>query len=69
MADLGEMIRWNAGFVRGLAQSVLDRAQKIRSSLAPYVTEADTSVEAAGKKPKPRVARKPAKKRVKRSDA
>lgn len=36
MTDLSGVIRWNANFVRGLAQSVLDRARVIRSSLAPY---------------------------------
>jgi hypothetical protein len=40
MADLTQMIRWNANFVRGLAQSVLDRAKVIRGSLAPYSPEA-----------------------------
>lgn len=33
MNDLGGVLRWNAGFVRGLAQSVLDRARAIRGSL------------------------------------
>lgn len=27
------MIRWNANFVRGLAESVLERARKIRGTL------------------------------------
>lgn len=31
--DLGGVLRWNAGFVRGLAQSVLERARAIRGSL------------------------------------
>ncbi len=35
MADLTGVIRWNANFVRGLAQSVLDRAKVIRTSLGP----------------------------------
>lgn len=39
MADLSQVIRWNANFVRGLAQSVLDRAKVIRSTLAPYTPE------------------------------
>lgn len=47
MADLSQMIRWNANFVRGLAQSVLDRAKVIRSTLAPYTPE--TPLFGAGK--------------------
>ena len=39
MTDLSQMIRWNTNFVRGLAQSVLERAKVIRTSLAPYVPE------------------------------
>src|SRR4051812_13244226 len=35
MTDLSQMIRWNANFVRGLAQSVLERARVIRESLTP----------------------------------
>ena len=38
MSDLTQMIRWNANFVRGLAQSVLDRAKVIRTSLTPYAS-------------------------------
>lgn len=30
-----DLIRWNAGFVKGLAQSVLERAKVIRLSLEP----------------------------------
>ncbi|NJL24494.1 MAG: hypothetical protein HC902_04555 [Calothrix sp. SM1_5_4] len=33
MTDLSGMIRWNANFVRGLAESVLTRAKVIRTSL------------------------------------
>jgi len=33
MTDFTQMIRWNANFVRGLAESVLNRAKVIRSSL------------------------------------
>jgi hypothetical protein len=40
MADLTQMIRWNANFVRGLAQSVLERAKEIRGSLGPNTAEA-----------------------------
>jgi hypothetical protein len=36
MADLTNVIRWNAGFIRGLAQSVLERARTVRSGLVPY---------------------------------
>ena len=39
MTDLSQMIRWNTKFVRGLAQSVLDRAKVIRSSLEPYTSD------------------------------
>ena len=35
MTDLSQMFRWNTGFVRGLAQSVLERAKVIRGSLSP----------------------------------
>lgn len=42
MADLTQVIRWNAGFLRGLAQSVLDRAKVIRSSLGSGKTFATT---------------------------
>ena len=47
MADLTQMIRWNANFVRGLAQSVLDRAKTIRTSLNPYGVEAAVAVKPA----------------------
>ncbi|MGE3759664.1 MAG: hypothetical protein AB7H97_17995 [Pseudobdellovibrionaceae bacterium] len=30
-----DLIRWNAGFVKSLAQSVLERAKVIRLSLEP----------------------------------
>lgn len=33
MADITNVIRWNANFVRGLAQSVLERARVIRGTL------------------------------------
>jgi hypothetical protein len=47
MTDLSHVIRWNAGFVRGLAQSVLDRAKSIRTTLTNYSDE--PVVRAAGK--------------------
>jgi len=47
MADLTQMIRWNANFVRGLAQSVLDRAKTIRTSLNPYGVETAVAAEPA----------------------
>jgi hypothetical protein len=55
MADLTQMIRWNANFVRGLAQSVLERAKTIRTSLTPYGVESavaakPTAVKATAKK-------------------
>jgi hypothetical protein len=43
MTDLTQMIRWNTNFVRGLAQSVLDRARVIRGGL----TASSTGVAAA----------------------
>ena len=39
MTDITQMIRWNANFVRGLAQSVLERAKVFRSSLTPAGSE------------------------------
>lgn len=39
MTDLTQVIRWNAGFVRGLAESVLNRAKSIRSTLVSYSDE------------------------------
>lgn len=41
MADISQVIRWNTGFIRGLAQSVLDRAKTIRTGLVGYSTLAD----------------------------
>ncbi len=41
MTDLSGMIRWNANFVRGLAESVLNRAKVIRSSLSSGSTSAE----------------------------
>lgn len=39
MTNIPNVIRWNANFVRGLAQSVLERARVIRGTLAPFVKE------------------------------
>ena len=36
MTDISQVIRWNTNFVRGLAQSVLERAKVIRSGLNSY---------------------------------
>lgn len=55
MADLTQVIRWNAGFVRGLAQSVLDRARIVRSTLTSYTAE---------ETPAPKKSAAPAKKRA-----
>ena len=49
MTDLTQVIRWNAGFMRGLAESVLHRAKTIRNSLNPYASAA-TPVSAKPKK-------------------
>lgn len=59
-----ELIRWNAGFVRGLAQSVLDRAKVIRLSLEQkkVAKKAAKKVASSGRK-----ARKA--KRVKKTNA
>ena len=42
MADFSQMLRWNANFVRGLAQSVLERAQVIRGSLKKELKKEET---------------------------
>jgi hypothetical protein len=39
MTDLSQLVRWNAGFVRGLAESVLNRAKSIRTTLTAYGEE------------------------------
>jgi hypothetical protein len=53
--NISQMIRWNANFVRGLAQSVLDRAKVIRSTLEPYASELTTLAQSkAGKKQRPK---------------
>ncbi|HMN69681.1 MAG TPA: hypothetical protein PKC28_14155 [Bdellovibrionales bacterium] len=63
MTDFSQVIRWNAGFVRGLAQSVLERARVIRGSLvsAPPVAAA-AKPSAKTKKKTIKTARKGAKK-------
>lgn len=62
MTEITNMIRWNANFVRGLAQSVLDRAKVIRSSLAPAgaARKIGRKVKAKAASAKPRRARKSA---------
>lgn len=50
MSDLSQVIRWNANFVRGLAESVLSRARAIRGSLTPAATVKSAGVNAAGAK-------------------
>ena len=52
-----DLIRWNAGFVKGLAQSVLERATVIRLSL-----ESSTEKKAAKKTAKKKTAKKVKKK-------
>jgi hypothetical protein len=49
MTDLTQIVRWNTGFMRGLAESVLNRAKTIRSTLAPYTAAAAPKVAAATK--------------------
>ena len=74
MTDLSQVIRWNAGFVRGLAQSVLDRAKTIRSTLTEKTASPDlkaapakTSAKKPASKRKATAKRAPARK--KRADA
>jgi hypothetical protein len=64
MTDLSQMIRWNAGFVRNLAQTVLDRAKTIRTSLTTYNAPEVKSEEKKARK-KSAAARKNVKKTVK----
>lgn len=54
------MMRWNASFIRGLAQSVLDRARTIRSGL-------DQAPAAAPKRKRAPTARKKTTKRKPRA--
>jgi len=58
------MIRWNANFVRGLAESVLNRAKVIRTSLV-----ATTSLEAKASPSPKKSKRKIKKEAVKRATA
>ncbi len=50
MTGIENMIRWNANFVRGLAQSVLERAKVIRGSLNPKTEGRRKAVRKAVKK-------------------
>lgn len=76
MTDLTQLVRWNAGFVRGLAESVLNRAKSIRTTLTAYgeepVTKAAAKTTTGGKKrsttKKTTTKRTPAR-RTKRTDA
>ena len=65
MTDLSQMLRWNANFVRGLAQSVLERAKVIRSTLTPSALSAGeptfTVQTKGGKKAKLTVKKSPRK--------
>jgi hypothetical protein len=66
--DVTELIRWNAGFVRGLAQSVLDRAKVIRLSLEQATVR--KPLKKVAKKVVKKVAKKTRKtKRVKKANA
>jgi hypothetical protein len=77
MTDLSGMIRWNANFVRGLAQSVLERAKVIRGTLVPsenpMAVQAKPARRTTGKKlnvkksPKRAVAKKTAKPMARKS--
>jgi hypothetical protein len=70
MTDLSQMIRWNANFVRGLAQSVLERAKVIRSQLKPGKGEAGVIVvQTKGKGASKKIAVKKSPKRTARKTA
>ena len=60
MTDLSGMIRWNANFVRGLAESVLNRAKVIRSSLSSGSEAKAPLIGGGTKKSKPKRALKKA---------
>jgi hypothetical protein len=77
MENITQMIRWNASLVRGLAQSVLERAKVIRSTLKPYATDVamgalvksgarKITVKKAAKRPARKPAKAPAKKSSKK---
>lgn len=51
--NISQMIRWNTKFVRGLAQSVLERAKVIRSGLTSYYADqAESMISPASKSKK-----------------
>lgn len=54
MSELSQMIRWNTKFVRGLAQSVLERARVIRHGLNMAAAEAGAVSQEKKTAPKPR---------------
>jgi hypothetical protein len=58
VTDLSQVIRWNANFVRGLAQSVLERAKVVRGSLEAAATPSKTKKAPAKSKKAPN-AKKP----------
>lgn len=63
MTDISDMIRWNANFVRGLAQSVLERAKSIRNSVsAGIVGEQPTMIGKPVKSKRSPAAKKPVRK-------
>lgn len=59
MTDLTQMIRWNTSFVRGLAESVLNRAKVIRTSLGPQTKAKPVKKTSAKKTTKKAVRRAP----------
>jgi hypothetical protein len=59
MAELTQLIRWNTGFIRGLAQSVLNRAKSIRHSLPGYGSEAEVVAQKANPIQVKKATRKP----------
>ena len=75
MTDLTQLVRWNAGFVRGLAESVLNRAKSIRTTLTAYgeepVTKAMAKKSGTTKKTatKKTTAKRTPARRTKRTDA
>lgn len=70
MTEITNVIRWNANFVRGLAQSVLERARVIRGSLTAGPSEwTKRKPKAKPKAKRAPAGRKPARSRSKKTNA
>lgn len=61
MTDLSQMLRWNTSFVRGLAESVLERAKVIRQTLDKSIARQQPSVATKSKAKKSMTVKKAAK--------